>query len=91
MFIADRELDTPALNSHRVASPIAKLVERGTEVGGHCSPPKVFSLKIGGGTEPNRVLSSACSSKLRITTGVNLAPCRDEFREGFSSSRSQQK
>ncbi|GFV66057.1 uncharacterized protein TNCV_1440641 [Trichonephila clavipes] len=41
--------------------------------------PKVFSLKIR--AEPSQItLPPAWCSKLRLTTGVQLAPCHDEFR-----------
>ncbi|GFU48939.1 hypothetical protein TNCV_3209311 [Trichonephila clavipes] len=42
-------------------------------------PFLVFFLKIGAEWSQN-VLSPAWFSKLRQTTGVKVAPCRDEFR-----------
>ncbi|GFX56318.1 hypothetical protein TNCV_2242501 [Trichonephila clavipes] len=60
------------INSRRAASPLVRLVE------GEAYAQDVL-LKTG--VEPSQIiLSLAWCSKLRITTGVQLAPYYDEFR-----------
>ncbi|GFX64926.1 hypothetical protein TNCV_450641 [Trichonephila clavipes] len=47
--------------------------------------PRVFSLKVE--AEPSQIiLLFAWCSKLRLTTGVKLAHCRDEFHEPRSDT-----
>ncbi|GFW75692.1 hypothetical protein TNCV_4428751 [Trichonephila clavipes] len=60
-----------ALNSRRAANPLLRLVERWE------SPNHLQS----GGTEPNRsVICMELQANLRLTSGLQLASCHDEFR-----------
>ncbi|GFW84120.1 hypothetical protein TNCV_4877831 [Trichonephila clavipes] len=65
------------LNSRRVASPLAWLVE-GEERREALITSRVFSLKIGVKAS-QIILSPAWCSKLRLMAGVH-ALCHDEFR-----------
>ncbi|GFX65605.1 hypothetical protein TNCV_4093001 [Trichonephila clavipes] len=56
-----------------------KVGRRGKRCDTPLTTPRMFSLKIG--VELSQiVLSPGWCSKLRITIGVQLTPCRDEFR-----------
>ncbi|GFX28333.1 uncharacterized protein TNCV_596461 [Trichonephila clavipes] len=66
------------LNNCRAASPLVKLMEEEDRWKASDHPMRCSPSKLG---EPSqKVLSPAWSSKLRIMTGVHLAPYRDEFR-----------
>ncbi|GFW38063.1 hypothetical protein TNCV_835031 [Trichonephila clavipes] len=63
------------VNNHRAASPLVRLVEAEER---SLTTSRVFSLKIG--VKPSQiVLSPVWCSKLRLTTGVHIAFCRDDF------------
>ncbi|GFU98074.1 hypothetical protein TNCV_233491 [Trichonephila clavipes] len=70
------------LNSHRAACTLARLVER-EEKWEATDHPQSFDLNIG--VEPSKiVLLLVWCSKLRLTSGVQLALFRDEFRGSLS-------
>ncbi|GFV44369.1 hypothetical protein TNCV_998931 [Trichonephila clavipes] len=70
------------LNSRRAASPLVKLVER-EERWESPYHPRVFSFKIGVELGQNHTV---WCSKLRLTAGVHLDLCRNEFRGSRSDT-----
>ncbi|GFT91287.1 hypothetical protein TNCV_2168751 [Trichonephila clavipes] len=68
-----------SLSNSRAASPLMRLVEVEERWVAPEILSRVFSLEIV--VEPSqKTLSPVWCSKLRIKTGVLLAPCRDGFR-----------
>ncbi|GFW60181.1 uncharacterized protein TNCV_1842641 [Trichonephila clavipes] len=67
------------LISHRAACLLVRLVEGEENWEISLTTSRAFPLKIG--MEPSKIiLSPVRCSKLRLTTGIQLAPCHDEFR-----------